>query len=238
VKEDFNEVMDELLNSFMEDVHTIIPGKIEEYEGHEKRKAKVKPLVKLKNSRGKIIEIESIEDVPVIFPGTKDFSMLFPLKEGDGVLLLFSEVNLGNFLDSDDIQEADDNQRFSLTDCIAIPGFWSFKNVPDAPENDDDFFLTFQDASIQIVDETNEVKITDGDENKVHLLGTDGVLIERSDTKKITMDDTETVVQNGTNQKITMSSSETTIQHSTQAIMKMNSTEVNINNGKLTISNT
>lgn len=130
MKESINNVFDTFLDSRLEDIHTILPGEIVSYQGHNERKATVKPLVKLRTHLNKISEIQPIDSVPVIFPSTKQFNFLFPLNKGDGVLLLFSEAGIGNYLASTTVQDADDLRRFDLSDCIAIPGMWSFKNTP------------------------------------------------------------------------------------------------------------
>lgn len=163
--DDIVTVFDTWLSAQLDNVHTCLPGEIVQYLGHSERKAKVQPLVKLKSTRGKILKIQPIENVPVIFPGSKKFRQTWPLEKGDGVLLMFSEASIGNFLQGAGEQEADSSVRFSLTDCIAIPGLWSFKNVPTAPENDTDYFLEFENAKIQITANTNFVKIEDGNSN-------------------------------------------------------------------------
>lgn len=155
----FVEVMNLVFANKTDDIHTVLPGQIVSYEGHSTRKAEVKPMVKLRTVHNDIIEISPIKNVPVVFPSTKNFNMLFPLNKGDGCLLVFAESAIGNFLlnDTDNALEADDFNRFDLSDCIAIPGLWSFKNLPDAPDNNTDFWLQFQDASINIKDTTNEI---------------------------------------------------------------------------------
>ena len=150
MKEDITDVLNSWFDSKMDNVHTHLPGRILEYSGHKERKAKVQPLIKLRNSKNKIIEINPIENVPVIFPGSKNFKFLFPLNKGDDVLLLFSEANIGSFLNAINIQEADSPDRFGLQDCIAIPGLWSFPSVPTPPENDNDFWLIFNEGKINI----------------------------------------------------------------------------------------
>ena len=64
-KENIVDILDEWLASKLERVHTCLPGKIESYEGHDERKATVKPLVKLRTVQGSILEIPPIENVPV-----------------------------------------------------------------------------------------------------------------------------------------------------------------------------
>lgn len=125
-------VFDKYFDSRMENVHTIIPGKIESYSGHTTRKAVVKPLIKLLRKDGDSLEIPPIDNVPVIFPSSAGFQFLFPLKKNDGCLILFAETGIGGYLDGQgkiDV-DADDISRFSLTDAICIPGLWPFSAVP------------------------------------------------------------------------------------------------------------
>ena len=177
---DTREIFNIWFDSKTDNIHTILPGKFVSYDGHEKRKAEVKIMVKLRNAQNEIIEIAPIKDVPVIFPSTMDFNFLFPINKDDGCLLVFSESSIGNFLlnDTNNAKDADDLNRFDLSDCIAIPGLWSFKNLPDKPDNDDDFWLIFQDSKINIVKDTNEIYIEDKQGNKVSLDGTTGITIE------------------------------------------------------------
>lgn len=129
--ESFYDVLVKFFDSKMTAVHTIIPGEIVSYDGHKTRKAEVQPLIKLRTANNQIVDIQPISNVPVIFPSSDKFNLLYPLKKGDGVLLFFSECSIGNFLNKSGIVEPDSLDRFDLTDCIAIPGLWNFKNSPD-----------------------------------------------------------------------------------------------------------
>ena len=92
---DIVEILDDWFDSRLTEIHTIIPGKIVEYYGHRERKAKVKPLVKLRTVNDSIVEIGEIENVPIVFTGSSDCNILYPLKKDDGVLLLFSDCHVG-----------------------------------------------------------------------------------------------------------------------------------------------
>lgn len=159
-KENIDEVMSLWLANKLDNVHTVLPGQIVNYEGHTTRKAEVKVMLKLRNVHNKIVEISPIKNVPVIFPCTKNFNILFPLKKNDGCLLLFSESAIGDFLlnANNTAIEAEDLNRFDLSDCICIPGLYSFTNNPDVSSlNSTDFWIQFQNATINIIDSTNEI---------------------------------------------------------------------------------
>lgn len=187
MKEGLNDILNTWLDSRLFDIHTILPGQIEEYLGHAERKAKVKPLVKPRLKDNQTLSIQPISNVPVMFPSTGNFNMLYPLKKGDGCLLLFSEAAIGNYLGSNVEQDAEAGTRFQLTDCICIPGLWSFKNVPKpAPENDTDFFLKFQNALIQMKDKTNDIVIKN--EQGSITIDTAGVITIENSVGKINVD--------------------------------------------------
>lgn len=129
--ENIVDIFQKFFDSRMEDVHTCIPGIIDRYDGHGKRTASVKPTVRLKALNNEDVELPVISNVPVMFPSSQAFNLLFPLAKGDGVLLLFSEAGIGNYLaGSGQVVNADDRTRFSLTDAVAIPGLWTTKNAP------------------------------------------------------------------------------------------------------------
>lgn len=131
--------LDQWLLGFLEDVHTVIPGRIESYSGHKERRARVLPLLRPWLQNGLVVEVKPIPDVPVVFPSTMAGSLLFPLRAGDGVLLVFSETGLGNYMNGASVAaaDADDPSRFSLSDCIALPGMFPFAAVPKHAAPDD-----------------------------------------------------------------------------------------------------
>lgn len=130
--ENLADVLDEWLLSRMEGIHTCIPGQIETYSESD-RKARVKPMIKMKTYRNTVLDIPPIDNVPVIFPSSSAFSLTWPLKRGDGVLILFSEIGMGNYLNSNGVVvEAEDSVRFSMGNAIAIPGLFSFRSIPDS----------------------------------------------------------------------------------------------------------
>lgn len=175
MNENIVDIFNKFFSSKMENVHTCIPGKIVTFSGYSERKAKVKPLVKFKSNDNTDVELPEIDNVPVIFPCTANFNMLYPLKKDDGVLLLFAENGIGKYLNSDmsNPVNADDENRFTLTDCIAIPGLWSFtksKTFGKSAE-DNNFYLNFGDNYIKI-DTSNNIKIQNQAGKKIELTPT------------------------------------------------------------------
>jgi len=130
--EDTLDAMELWLQSRMEQVHTAIPGRIQSYNP-DTRLAVVKPSVLPKSMHADTFDIPPIADVPVVWPGTGEFTLEGNLSIGDGVLLLFTEAGIGNWLQSSADAPAEDQTRFSLQDAIAIPGLFQPSRKPLHP---------------------------------------------------------------------------------------------------------
>lgn len=131
---DFVDTMDTWLQARLEALHTTLPGKIQTYNP-QTRTATVVPGVRLRSMHGDLIDIKPIAGVPVVWPGSSKFSLIpASLEAGDGVLLHFSEAALGTWLNGTDVHDPEDETRFSLHDCIAVPGLWQVPKVPGAQD--------------------------------------------------------------------------------------------------------
>ena len=127
---DFVDTMDTWLQARLESVHTTLPGRIQSYNP-DTRMAVVVPGIKLRSLHGDVIEYKPIAGVPVVWPGCKRFSLIpASLEAGDGVMLHFSEGSIGEWISGDSIHDPEDETRFSLHDCIAVPGLWQPSRVP------------------------------------------------------------------------------------------------------------
>ena len=86
-------------------------------------------------------------DVPVIFPQSSSFSIQFPLKKGDEVLVVFSDLAIDNFWKKGSIQNPVEYRRHDLSDGIAIPCILSqpkTKNCPNQLTIKSDTDITFE----------------------------------------------------------------------------------------------
>ena len=130
--EDPVDAMETWLRARLEDVHVALPGTVTTYS-KETRLATVKPSVRLRSLHGDKLDIPPIQGVPVIWPGSQDFTVQSTLKRGDRVLLVFSESSIGNWIRGAGDVDAEDETRFSLQDAVAIPGLWPSAGVPRHP---------------------------------------------------------------------------------------------------------
>lgn len=109
-------------------VHTCLPGIVEEYD--DTQGATIKPLIKWKTPDNKYIELPSISGVPVIFPGTGNFFMIAPIEKNTPVLLFFAERSIDEWVVSGKMTEPRLDRKFDLSDAFALPGAFSLNNTP------------------------------------------------------------------------------------------------------------
>lgn len=131
-EDDFVQSLETFFQARLEDVHTMLPGRIVSYDSVT-RLATVKPSVSMRSLHGDILDIPPIDSVPVVWPGSSDFSVSGELRNGDGVVLYFAESGLGGWLRGSEDAEADDETRFSLHDAIAVPGLNAISRIPLHP---------------------------------------------------------------------------------------------------------
>jgi hypothetical protein len=121
------EVLRIAIQNQLAQVHVSLPATIVSYSAAQ-QKAVVQPSIKKEYTDGKVDTLPEIDNVPVIFSGCgARGGISFPLKKGDGVLLVFSERSLDNWIKLGGTQKPGDRRKFDLTDAIAIAGLESFK---------------------------------------------------------------------------------------------------------------
>lgn len=101
-----------------EGMHTSLPGRIEKFDAGTGR-ATVKPEAKFKKPNGETMDFPAISGVPVMFPQSANVAIAWPIKEGDGCLLVFAESALDYWMYG---KETDTALKFDLSNAIAITG--------------------------------------------------------------------------------------------------------------------
>jgi hypothetical protein len=83
----------------------------------------VQPSLKRRTGNKEYISFPMLIDVPVIFPGTKKWTIHFPLEKDDEVAVFFSERALEAWKDAgqDDVEDPDP-RRYDLCDAYCVPG--------------------------------------------------------------------------------------------------------------------
>lgn len=140
MKDRFTDIINRGIESYLENVYTCLPGKIESYD-RTMKKAKVKPLIK-KSISGTTLSYPVINEVPVIMPCTANAIIHLPVKKGDGCLIFFSRESLENYLNSRlNEVEPGDKRRFSLSDAFCLPGLFPFGNPGKTVTNGNDIII-------------------------------------------------------------------------------------------------
>ena len=105
-------------------IHTSIIGTIVSYNSGNGR-ASVQPQGQYKTDDGRGINYPVIHNVPVQFPcgGGGAMGVTFPIRSGDGCLVVFLESQIDDFLGTG--SDSSDPRKFSLNDAICIPGIYT-----------------------------------------------------------------------------------------------------------------
>lgn len=90
-----------------------------------------------------------------------------PIKAGDDVLLICAEQSLSAFIT--ETSEAQSNEKFELTNCIAIPGIQ--RSMPDAQKeaNEKDAIVVTNGDDVKILITKDEIEVTNGEDIKVSI---------------------------------------------------------------------
>jgi hypothetical protein len=120
--QDMTDFIREFLDYYFTQVHTSLPGVVVEYDANTRR-AIVQPSLKRRAGNKEYIPFPLLIDVPVQYPGTKKWTIHFPLEEGDEVAVFFSERALETWKDvGQDGIEDPDPRRYDLCDAYCTPG--------------------------------------------------------------------------------------------------------------------
>jgi hypothetical protein len=115
-----SELIEIAIDRVLMDVHTSAPGTIVSYNPSTQI-ATVQPSFQ-RNIGGTLYTLPEIADVPVCFPRTKTAWLKFPLQAGDNVQLHFMERSLDAWLQNGGTVDPGMPRKFSLSDCVAVPG--------------------------------------------------------------------------------------------------------------------
>lgn len=142
------ELLNTIVSNRIAEMHICMPAKIISYD-FTTRKASVQPALNQKFNDDEVLVLPVIHNVPVMQPSSGGASVNFPVKEGNTVLLTFSERSLEEWLKDGKQVTPDDARQNNLTDAIAHIGLNPF-NVISAAENNDDLLIDFDGSKIRL----------------------------------------------------------------------------------------
>jgi len=116
-------------------LHTSLPGIITKFDENE-RTCSVQPsLQRLYTGDEEATLLPEQEDVPVAYPGSREFYLEYKLSAGDEVLCIVSERALDHWLDLGGIVDPQSARRFSLSDIVVVAGMKSKVNIQGPVED-------------------------------------------------------------------------------------------------------
>lgn len=121
--QEFSQRVEDMVRAILGGVHTAIPATLKTFDA-DTCTAQVIPLGQYKTPDGRSIPYPAVSEVPVLFPqgGGQGTSIVWPLKEGDGCLLIASEQSLDLWKYGGDTGT---DLKFDLTNAIVIPGLFN-----------------------------------------------------------------------------------------------------------------
>ena len=119
-----NQIYENLINEAMFRTRCCIPCIIQSYNSANNT-VECQPAVRERiiNEDGTIqyIQLPLLINVPVVFPGSANFDIKFPLSKNDECLVFFSDLSIDNFWQKGSVQNPVEVRRHDLSDGMAIP---------------------------------------------------------------------------------------------------------------------
>lgn len=115
----------------MSEMNFCLPARIENVQNLKQGRIDVKPLYIPRYLDNTYSELPVIKNVPVVLPSCNESGMVFSPKQGDTVLLVFSQCNIDNFkAGSVEPYSTVFDRSFDINDAIALVGFSPFNINP------------------------------------------------------------------------------------------------------------
>lgn len=164
--QEFVQQIENTVKETIYDMHTALPGTISAFDSATGM-ATVKPEGTVAMKNGKRLKYPSIVKVPVVFPQAagQDTVIAFPIKPGDGCLVIICENDLKPWMSHG--KETESDMKFDLTNAVCIPGLFSegTEAIQKAVEEDaiiiknKDMEMMIKDEEFQIQREQNSMRM-------------------------------------------------------------------------------
>jgi len=129
------DVLEEAINSYATEHYTAVPGRVESYDKNNQLATiaiEINEVDYLPDGRG-VTTYPIIKNVPIMFPGSGNFRITFPVEAGDKVLFIVSTFDIHKWQKTGKPVSIDwpaiDRNKFSAG--FAIPGLFAGKRPPE-----------------------------------------------------------------------------------------------------------
>lgn len=187
---DIDRIIQSHIDNFETQLNTHIPAKVISFDS-ETQTMTVQPLIYEAYSDGINTKPPEIDDVPVVFYGGGGGVMTFPVKQGNEVLLAFSQRDIDKWWNTGEEAVPSTQHYHDYNDGIALLGLTSKLNSVNASTSD---------VQIRFDDEEGELNsITLGADKSVSLVNRSGAEIKQlaDGTIEITTASTIKIQNNG-----------------------------------------
>ena len=115
----------------MSEMNFCLPARIDNIQNLKQGRVDVKPLYIPRYLDNTYSELPAIKNVPIVFACANESGQVFAPKQGDTVLLIFSQCNIDNFkAGSVEPYSTVFDRSFDINDAIALVGFSPFNVNP------------------------------------------------------------------------------------------------------------
>src|SRR5574344_197409 len=115
----------------MSELNFCLPARIENIQNIKEGRIDVKPLFIPRYLDNTYSELPVIKNVPLVLPSSNESGFVFSPKQGDTVLLLFTQCNIDNFkAGSVEPYSTVFDRSFDINDAVALVGFSPFNINP------------------------------------------------------------------------------------------------------------
>lgn len=120
-------------------VRVALPGRIVSYDA-TRQSASIQLLIKHgeldEGGRRVARSLPICVDVPIMFPGSGDYRVTWPIAEGDTVLVHFCSSAITRWLARGGEVDPGIDRRHNISDAVAYPGLHDFAHVPTTAPTD------------------------------------------------------------------------------------------------------
>ena len=115
----------------MSEMNFCLPARIDNVQNLKQGRVDVKPLYIPRYLDNTYSELPAIKNVPIVFACANESGQVFAPKQGDTVILIFSQCNIDNFkAGSVEPYSTVFDRSFDINDAIALVGFSPFNVNP------------------------------------------------------------------------------------------------------------
>ena len=141
---ELSNAIDSLIKRRLLDIHTSMPAIVETYDAATQT-ADVTIAMNRTLATGDVVDALKLPNVRVMFPSSSRFQNRWPLVAGDTVLLVFHERDIDGWRGTGEVSNPNTNRKFSLSDVVAIVGYFPDTTIPALDESDADAHVIYYD---------------------------------------------------------------------------------------------